>query len=231
MVLLVNAKRIKTVPGRKTDVKDCQWIAQLLQHGLLEASFIPPTPIRELHDLTRQRRQLVRERSSVVNRIHKVLEDANIKLASVATDVMGKSGWDMIEAIIDGERDPHKLASLARGRLKAKRELLEQALLGRITDHHTFLLAEHRRHIRFLDQTIADYDTRIDQQVHPFFDHVRRLDTIPGINEIAAKEIIAEIGTDMGQFPDHNHLAFLGWRVSWQPPERRQAPVGQNHQG
>ena len=132
------------------------------------SEFIPPTPIRELRDLTRQRRQLVRERSSVVNRIHKVLEDANIKLASVATDVMGKSGWDMIEAIIDGERDPHKLASLARGRLKAKRELLEQALLGRITDHHTFLLAEHRRHIRFLDQTIADYDTRIDQQVHPF---------------------------------------------------------------
>ena len=206
-LLLVNAKHIKTVPGRKTDVQDCQWIAQLLQHGLLEASFIPPQPIRELRDLTRQRRKLVRERSSVINRIQKVLEDANIKLGSVASDVMGKSGWDMIRAIIAGERDPQQLAALARGRLKAKRAALEQALQGRITDHHTFLLKQHRVHLEMLDRLIETYDQRIDRQVSPFRDHVQRLDTIPGVNEIGAKEIIAEIGVDMEQFPDQHHLA------------------------
>lgn len=206
-LLLVNAMHIKTVPGRKTDVQDCQWIAQLLQHGLLEASFIPPQPIRELRDLTRQRRQLVRERSAVINRIQKVLEDANIKLSSVATDVMGKSGWDMIQAIMGGERDPKKLAALARGRLKAKRAELEQALLGRISDHHTFLLGQHRVHLESLNRLINTYNQRIDRQVRPYSDHVQRLDTIPGINEIGAKEIIAEIGVDMDQFPDQHHLA------------------------
>ena len=130
-VMLVNAKEFKNVPGRKTDVSDCQWLAQLLQHGLLHASFIPPVEIRELRDLTRGRRQLVGERTAVVNRIHKVLEDANIKLSSVASDIMGKSGMAMIEAIIDGESDPVKLGGMARGRLKAKQVLLEQALHGR----------------------------------------------------------------------------------------------------
>ena len=143
-VLLVNAKEFKNAPGRKTDVTDCQWLAKLLQHGLLHSSFIPPQEIRELRDLTRGRRQLVAERTAVVNRVHKVLEDANIKLSSVASDIMGKSGWEMLAAIIDGESDPMKLAALARGRLKAKQALLEQALHGRITDHHRFLLGQYR---------------------------------------------------------------------------------------
>ena len=206
-VVLVNAKHIKNVPGRKTDVQDCRWLAQLLQHGLVRGSFIPPRPIRELRDLTRGRRRLVGERSSVVNRVHKVLEDANVKLASVATDVMGKSGWDMVGAIIDGEQDPQRLAALARGRLKAKREQLEQALHGRVSDHHRFLLAQHRAHIEFLDRMIADYDRRIDEQVQPFFALIPLLDRVPGINEVTAKAIIAEIGTDMDQFPDQHHLA------------------------
>ena len=150
-VVLLSAKHIKNVPGRKTDVQDCRWLAQLLQHGLVRGSFIPPRPIRELRDLTRGRRRLVAERTSVVNRVHKVLEDANIKLASVATDVMGKSGWNMVGAIIDGDQDPQALAALARGRLQAKREQLEQALHGRVTDHHRLLLAQHRTHIEFLD--------------------------------------------------------------------------------
>ena len=164
-------------------------------------------PIRELRDLMRGRRRLVAERTSVVNRVHKVLEDANIKLASVATDVMGKSGWDMVGAIIDGEQDPQKLAALARGRLQAKREQLEQALHGRVTDHHRFLLAQHRSHIEFLDRMIADYDRRIDEQVQPFFALIPLLDRVPGINEVTAKAIIAEIGVDMDQFPDQHHLA------------------------
>lgn len=206
-VMLVNAKEFKNVPGRKTDVSDCQWLAQLLQHGLLHASFIPPVEIRELRDLTRGRRQLVGERTAVVNRIHKVLEDANIKLSSVASDIMGKSGMAMIEAIIDGESDPVKLGGMARGRLKAKQVLLEQALHGRITDHHRFLLDGCHRQVEFLNEEIARYDQRIDEQVSPFLDHVQRLVTIPGVNEIAAKTIIAEIGVDMDQFPDQHHLA------------------------
>jgi transposase len=142
-VILVNAEHIKKVPGRKTDVKDCQWIAQLLQHGLLKASFVPPAPIRELRDLTRQRTQLIQERTAAANRIQKVLEDANIKLAGVATDVLGVSGRDMLDALIAGETDPEKLADLARKRLRAKIPELRRALHGRVTDHHRFLLQMH----------------------------------------------------------------------------------------
>jgi transposase len=143
-VILVNARHIKNVPGRKTDIKDCQWIAQLLQHGLLSGSFIPPKPIRELRDLTPQRRKLIDERSSVVQRVQKVLEDANIKLASVATDIMGKSGWDILSAIVSGESDPNKLTILARGKLKSKKEQLVASLQGNITEHHRFLLKQHQ---------------------------------------------------------------------------------------
>lgn len=206
-VLLVNAKEFKNAPGRKSDVRDCQWLAQLLQHGLLHGSFIPPVEIRELRDLTRGRRQLVGERTAVVNRVHKVLQDANIKLSSVASDIMGVSGRAMLDAIIDGESDPVKLAGMARGRLQAKQPLLEQALHGRISAHHRFLLAQYRRQIEFLNEQIAVFEQRIDEQVSPFFDDVRRLATIPGINETAAKAIIAEIGVDMTQFPDQHHLA------------------------
>ena len=206
-VLLVNAKHIKNVPGRKTDVQDCQWIGQLLQHGLLKGSFIPPEPIRELRDLTRQRKQLVRQRASCIQRIQKVLEDANIKLSSVASDVVGKSGWDMLNRIVAGEGDVEKMADLARGRLKSKRDDLILALEGRVTDHHRFLLRQHMHQIEFLETAIAEYDQRIEEQIRPFVEYVPLLDTIPGINQTAAFAIIAEIGANMDQFPNEHHLS------------------------
>lgn len=206
-VLLVNAKHIKNVPGRKTDVQDCQWIGQLLAHGLLQGSFIPPEPIRDLRDLTRQRKQLVRQRASCIQRIQKVLEDTNIKLSSVASDVVGKSGWDMLKRIVAGESDAEKMADLARGRLKSKREQLVLALEGRVTDHHRFLLRQHMHHIEFLDTAIAEYDQRIEEQIRPFGEYVPLLDTIPGINRTAAFAVIAELGANMDQFPDEHHLS------------------------
>ena len=205
-VILVNARHIKNVPGRKSDVMDCQWIAQLLQHGLLRGSFIPPQPIRDLRDLTRQRRKLVEQRAAAINRIQKVLEDANIKLASVATDVTGKSAWAMLNRIVEGETDPQALADLALRRLKSKKPLLERALRGRVTEHHRFLLREHMRQIEFLNGMIGDYEKRIEEVARPFESAIPLLDAIPGINRTAAMAILAEIGPDMGQFPDHRHL-------------------------
>lgn len=164
-VLVVNAQHIKQVPGRKTDVKDAEWIAELLAHGLLRASFIPPAPQRDLRDLTRQRITLIQERASVVNRLQKVLEWANIKLAAVATDVLGKSARAMLEAIIDGQSDSAILSELAQGRLRAKREALEQALAGRVRTHHRFMLARHLEHIDFLDEQIATFDAEIAEAI------------------------------------------------------------------
>lgn len=164
-VLVVNAQHIKQVPGRKTDVKDAEWIAELLAHGLLRASFIPPAPQRDLRDLTRQRITLIQERAAVVNRLQKVLEWANIKLAAVATDVLGKSARAMLEAIIDGQSDSALLSELAQGRLRAKREALEQALAGRVRTHHRFMLARHLEHIDFLDEQIATFDAEIAEAI------------------------------------------------------------------
>jgi transposase len=206
-VILVNAEHIKQVPGRKTDVKDCQWIAQLLQHGLLKASFVPPAPIRELRDLTRQRTQLIQERSAAANRIQKVLEDANIKLASVATDVLGVSGRDMLEALIAGETDPDKLADLARKRLREKIPALQLALQGRVTDHHRFLLRMHLDHVTHLEELIGRLGSRIEEALAPFAEAVERLQTIPGISQRVAETVLAEIGTNMEQFPTDGHLA------------------------
>lgn len=166
-LLVVNAQHIKQVPGRKTDVRDAEWIAELLRHGLLRGSFIPPLPQRDLRDLTRQRTTLVRERVSVVQRLQKVLEWANLKLAGVATDVLGQSGRAMLEAIVAGQADPVVLADLALGRLREKRAALEQALAGRVRDHHRFLLASHLAHIDFLDEQIAVFDARIAAQIQP----------------------------------------------------------------
>jgi transposase len=166
-LLVVNAQHIKAVPGRKTDVRDAEWIAELLRHGLLRGSFIPPLPQRDLRDLTRQRTTLVRERVSVVQRLQKVLEWANLKLAGVATDVLGQSGRAMLEAIVAGQADPAALADLALGRLREKRAALEQALAGRVRDHHRFLLASHLAHIDFLDEQIATFDARIAAQIEP----------------------------------------------------------------
>jgi transposase len=206
-VLLVNAHHIKQVPGRKTDVKDAEWIAQLLQYGLLKASFIPPPPIRDLRDLTRQRAQLVGERAGVVNRIHKVLEDANIKLASVATDVLGVSGRSMLAALIDGGDDPEELADLARGKLRGKTIELTQALRGFVSDHHRFLLRTLLRQVDQLEGLIADYTARIEAVTAPLAEPVARVESIPGVGSRAAETIVAEIGTDMSVFPTSGHLA------------------------
>jgi transposase len=206
-VLLVNAQHIKQVPGRKTDVKDCQWIAELLQHGLLKASFVPPAPIRELRDLTRQRSQLVGERTAVANRIHKVLEDANIKLASVASDVLGASGRDMLEALIAGRTDPVELADLARKRLREKIPQLRLALAGRVTGHHRFLLRMHLDHLDHLDGLIGRLTGRVEEVLAPFAGAAERLQTIPGVSQRVADVVVAELGTKMEQFPSAAHLA------------------------
>jgi transposase len=206
-VILVNAEHVKQVPGRKTDVKDCQWLAQLLQHGLLKASFVPPEPIRELRDLTRQRTQLIQERSAAANRIQKVLEDANIKLASVATDVLGASGRDMLQALIAGETDPAKLADLARKRLREKIPQLELALRGRVTEHHRFLLRLHLDHVTQLEELLGRLNVRIEEALAPFAEAATRLQTIPGVSQRVAETVLAEIGTNMDQFPTDGHMA------------------------
>jgi transposase len=206
-VILVNAQHIKQVPGRKTDVKDCAWIAQLLQHGLLKASFVPPAPIRELRDLTRQRTQLIGDKASASNRIQKVLEDANIKLASVATDVLGTSGRAMLEALIAGVTDPQELADLARRRLRAKIPQLQLALQGRVTEHHRFLLRLHLDHVSHLEDLIGQLSARIEEVMAPFAEAVARLETIPGISQRVAETVLAEIGPRTEQFPTADHLA------------------------
>jgi transposase len=206
-VVLVNAHHIKQVPGRKTDVKDSEWIAQLLQYGLLRASFIPPRPTRELRDLTRQRTQLTGERTSVINRIQKILEDANIKLGSVASDVLGVSGRAMIEAIIRGEYDPVKLADLARRRLRGKIPQLQLALRGSVTEHHRFLLRTQMDHLKHLERLIGEYDQQIEEALRPFEAELRRLRTIPGVAARVAEVILAEIGTEMDRFPTAGHLS------------------------
>jgi transposase len=206
-VLLVNARHVKNVPGRKTDVKDAEWLAQLLAHGLLRPSLIPPPPVRDLRDLTRQRTQLVRDRAAVANRIQKVLEDANIKLAGVASDVLGVSGRAMIRGLIAGEDDPAALAERARKRLRKKIPQLRAALHGRVTGHHRFLLRMHLGQIEYLEGQIAAFGARIEEAMGPFAAAVARLRTIPGVGAQAAEVIVAETGADMSRFPTAGHLA------------------------
>jgi transposase len=206
-VMVVNAQHIKQVPGRKTDVSDCQWIAQLLQHGLLRASFVPDRPQRELRDLTRQRVQTIADRSRVSNRIQKVLEDANVKLASVASDPLGASGRAMIRALIQGVMTPEAMAELARQRLRQKIPQLREALRGRVSEHHRFMLKTLLDQVEYLEKQVAQFDARIEQTMGPFEKRaVARLDTIPGIDARAAQNIVAEIGADMSRFPTAGHL-------------------------
>lgn len=206
-VMVVNAQHIKRVPGRKTDVKDAEWIAQLLQHGLLAPSFIPPPPFRELRDLTRCRTQLVRQRATVANRIQKELEDANIKLASVASDILGASGQAMIEAMIAGDDDPAELADLAKRRLREKIPQLQKAPRGRVTEHHRFVLRSFMDQVRHLDQQIARFDERIGELTTPLAEAKTRLQTIPGVGPASAEVIVSEIGVDMSRFPTSGHLS------------------------
>ncbi len=206
-LLLANAGRLKQVPGRKTDVKDAEWIAELLQHGLLSASFVPPKPVRALRDLTRSRTQLIRDRAAVVNRIQKVLEGANIKLGSVATDVLGVSGRAMIAGLIRGESDPQALAERAKGSLRGKRPQLRLAREGRVTDHHRFLLEALRDQVRHLEGQIERFTARVVEAMRPFETALARLMAIPGMGRQSAEVIVAEIGTDMTKFPTAGHLA------------------------
>jgi transposase len=224
-LLLVNAQHLKHVPGRKTDRADAAWIARLLQHGLLRPSFVPPAPIRELRDLTRQRTQLVGEKVRVGNRIQKVLEDANIKLASVASEVLGQSGRAMLRALIGGEADPARLADLALGRLRDKRPALRLALAGRVTEHHRFLLRLLLDQVGHVEELIGRLEARITEVLAPFEDQVRRLITVPGISRTVAQVVLAEAGPDLVTFPSPGHLA--SW-VGLCPANRQSAgkPLG-----
>jgi transposase len=207
-VMLVNPQHMKAVRGRKTDVQDSAWIADLLRHGLLQASFIPPEPMRHLRELTRYRTSLVQERVQEVNRLHKVLESANIKLAAVASDVLGVSGQAMLHALLtQDEPDPAALAELAQGRLRKKLGLLRQALEGRVKPHHRLLIARILEHIAFLAESVAQLQEEIDRALIPFEVAATLLETIAGVGKIAAATIIAEIGTDMSCFASAKHLA------------------------
>ena len=206
-ILLVNAQRLKAVPGRKTDLKDCEWIADLLQHGLLRGSFVPPAPVRDLRDLNRNRTILVEQRASISNRIEKVLEDANIKLASVASHVLGQSGRAMLHAMVAGVEDPERLAEMARAKLRNKIPELRRALEGRLRDPHRFLLRQLLDEVQFLDRKIAEFEQEIERQNRPFQEAVTRLMTIPGVDRITPSSLLAEIGPDMRQFPSAGHLA------------------------
>ena len=206
-VLLVNARHLKQVPGRKSDIRDCQWIAQLLQCGLLKGSFIPPRAQRDLRDLTRHRTKLVEEKTRTINRIQKVLEDANIKLASVATDVLGVSGRAMIQRLIEGETDPHKLADLAQRQLRGKIPELEKALEGKLTDHHRFLLKLLWKELAQQEEVIAELEAKIEEHTRPFAAEIDCLDAIPGVDRRVAQVLLAEVGADMKPFPNDQHLS------------------------
>ena len=208
-LVLANAAHVKNVPGRKTDVNDAAWLAELMAHGLVRASFVPDEPTQEMRNLLRTRKQFMRERSSHVQRIQKTLEDANIKLDSVISDVMGLSGRRMIEALIAGETDPAALAALAHRRIKATPAELEAALRGRVTDHHRFMLGLLLQHIDAIDAAITQIDQQVDGKIEPFRTAIEILSTIPGIHQLSAAVIVAEIGIDMARFPTEAHL------ISW----------------
>jgi len=209
VLVLANATHIRNVPGRKSDVSDAMWIADLLAHGLIQESFVPPEPILELRDLTRTRKQLTREIIQHTHRIQRVLEDANVKLDSVISDVLGMSGRKILKAIIAGETKPEVLAGLGSSLLKCTREELTEALRGKVTKHHRFLLQQHLTLVEALERTMADFDAQIERALEPFRLQVDLLTSIPGISVIAAQVLIAEVGVDMKVFPTDGHL------ISW----------------
>jgi transposase len=208
-LILANAMHIRNIPGRKSDKNDATWIADLLALGLIRSSFVPPAPIQELRDLTRTRKQLVRESARHTQRIQKTLEDANIKLTEVISDILGKSGRAILNALVAGERDPERLASLTAGRLQAPRVQLVEALHGQVTAHHRFMLKLHLTQIAALDAAVADVETRIGEALAPFRAAVSLLTTMPGLSDTTAAVILAEVGNDMSKFPSASHL------ISW----------------
>jgi transposase len=208
-LVLANAAHVRNVPGRKTDVADAAWLAELLAHGLVRASFVPEPATQAMRALLRTRKQLVREQSSHVQRLQKTLEDANLKLGSVLTDVMGLSGRAILQALVAGERDPDRLLALVHPRVKAEPARLRAALTGRVTDRHRFLLRLHLGQYDALAAALAEVDAEVERDLDPFRDAVRLLRTIPGVGDLAARAIVAEIGTDMGRFPTAGHL--LSW--------------------
>jgi transposase len=208
-LVLANAQHVRNVPGRKSDVNDAMWLSDLLAHGLIRSSFVPPTPIQEVRDLTRTRKQLAREVVQHTNRIEKVLEDTNIKIASAISDVLGKSGRAILDALVAGESDPEKLLALCSGRLKASRKVLIEALRGRVTEHHRFLLKLHLAQVDLLKQGMRDLEARMGESLEPFRRHIENLTTIPGISDVAAHVIAGEVGLDMSRF------ATAGNLISW----------------
>lgn len=206
-LMLVNARHVKMLPGRKTDVADAEWLAELLEHGLLRGSFVPPAPIRQLRDLTRYRKKYIETHTAEGQRISRVLEDAGIKLDSVASDVLGVSGRAMLAALVEGERDPQRLAALAKGKLRRKIPALQEALQGRFGAHHAMLIGLSLQHLEHLERAIAALDDQVDEVIHPFVAARDHLDTITGVGKRAAECIIAEIGVNMTVFPTAKHLA------------------------
>jgi len=230
-IILVNARHVKQVPGRKTDKADCAWIASLLRHGLLQASFVPDLEVRQLRDLCRMRTTLVRECVQVGNRLRKVLEDANIKLDSVASDALGVSGRDMIMALVQGRDDPAELAELARGRLRAKLPELERALEGQVTEHHRFLLRELMRQLAFLEGQVERFEEEIQRHMPPFEWAAERLMTMPGVDRTAACALIAEIGVDMSHFASSRHLASWAGLCPGNNESAGKRRSGKSHRG
>jgi transposase len=204
---LLNARHLKNVPGRKTDVKDAEWICRLVEHGLVRPSFVPPKEIRELRNLTRYRKAQIEERTREVQRLEKVLQEAGIKLSSVATRVLGASGRAMLDALVSGTTDPEILAELARGRLRSKIPALREALEGRFSSHHALMVGRILSHIDYLDESIGELSAEIEGVIAPFSEEVELLESIPGVNRRTAEVLIAEIGVDMSRFPTHSHLA------------------------
>lgn len=208
-LVLANATQVKQLKGRKSDVKDAEWLSDLLAHGLVRGSFVAPAPIQELRELMRTRKQLVREIARHTQRIQKVLDSANLKITGVVADILGVSGRAMVRALIQGETRPEVLADLARGTLRIKRSALIEALNGRVTAHHRYMLDLHLNLVETLEQSLATLDAQVEQVHQPFRPHVDRLDTVPGLGPVSARALLAEIGTDMSRFPSHRHL------VSW----------------
>ncbi len=230
-LLLVNAHHVKQVLGRKTDVKDCEWLADLLRHGLLRASFVPDRPQRELRELTRYRTSLIRERSAEINRVQKTLEGANIKLGDVASNVLGVSGRQILTALVSGTADPTTLADFARGKLRSKLPQLKRALVGQFGAHQRFLLAQQLAHLDALDELIEQLNTEVEHRLHPFDDALNRLDSIPGVGRRTAETIVAEIGLDMTRFPTAAHLASWAGMCPGNNESARQAQERQDAQG